>query len=88
MSIVLIISLLMSAVAILANIALIISFRRNRKVKFNAHTDKQKTELIEKEKAFQLIRKKQINGMYLCIQTFNIGRIVVLIGLIILIIFA
>ena len=51
------------------------------------YTEEQKTDLIKNEKAFQLIREQQIKGMYLCIQTFNISRIVVLIGLIILIIF-
>lgn len=45
-------------------------------------------ELREKEKAFQQIRKKQIEGMYFCIQTFNIARIVTVLLIIILIIFA
>ena len=52
-----------------------------------SYTEKQRTELIEKGKAFQLMRRKQIDGMYKVIQFYNIARITILLFIIGLIIF-
>ena len=45
------------------------------------------SELIKHEKAMRAIRRKQIKVMYMCIQTFNVARIVIAIGVVFLILF-
>ena len=45
-------------------------------------------ELIKHEDAMRQIRKQQIEGMYICIQAFNVARIFIAVLVIVLIIFA
>ena len=47
-----------------------------------------KAELIKNENIMRQIRKQQIEGMYICIQAFNVARILVAVLVIVLIIFA
>lgn len=52
------------------------------------YTEEQRTKLIKNEKAFQAMRRKQIDGMYKVIQFYKISRIAILILIMVLIIFA